>query len=378
MAKPDPWHFTRKDAAQRTFMLIEKRLATALLLFGPRRMGKTEFLRQDVGPLAEKAGHRVVYVSFWQAPLAPAATMIAALDHALRHGSLADQLRNQAQGLRPKVRLGGAVAGAEAHAEIDLAGIPEAPSGDVLLAMDALLGKLARKGKPTLLLLDEVQELALDPKNRPFVAALRTSLDTRRDGLAAIFTGSSREGLAAMFSDRAAPFFHFATSIDLEPLGPPFVTHLLDAFEKATGERLDAKAALAAFESLDRSPYFFRMLLEQLLPLPKRDIPAALLRLREGLAAALGYDRLWLSLTSVQRALTATLARGAAAPFGEANRAEIGRLVGAATPTIAQTQSALRRLTRLGILDKAGPRGGWTFDDPEFARWVAGLPDEAF
>lgn len=374
MAKPDPWHYARNDTAARTFALIEKRLASALVLFGPRRMGKTEFLLRDIGPLAEKAGHRVVYVSFWQAPLSPAATLISSLDHALRHGSLAEQLRRAAQTVRPRVKVGGA----GVAAEVELARIPDALPNDVLLLMDSLLGKLARKGKPTLLLLDEVQELAFDEKNRPFVAALRTSLDKRRDGLAAIFTGSSRDGLAAMFSDKSAPFFHFATAIDLEQLGPPFVDHLLGAFERATGERLDAAQAHAAFESLHRSPYFFRMLLEQLLPLPKRDIPAALARLREGLAASLGYDRLWLSLTGVQRALAATLARGASAPFGEANRSEIGRLHGEPAPTIAQTQSALRRLSRLGVVQKAGGRSAWEFDDPELQRWIAGLPDESF
>jgi len=371
--KPDPWHYARKDTAARTFALIDKRLASALVLFGPRRTGKTEFLLRDLGPLAEKAGHRVVYVSFWQAPLSPAATLIAALDHALKHGSLAEQLKRAAQSVSPRVKVsGGGVAG-----EVELARLPEQPPQDVLLAMDALLGKLARKGKPTLLMFDEVQELALNDKNRPLVAALRTSLDKRRDSLAAVFTGSSREGLAAMFSDSAAPFFHYATQIDLEPLGPPFVEHLLGAFENATGERLDSKQAHAAFEQLHRSPYFFRMLLEQLLPLPQRDIPAALTHLREGLAASLGYDRLWLSLTDAQRALAAMLARGAKAPFGEENRIGLGRLMRApAPPSIAQTQSALRRLTRLGVVTGGG-RAGWTFDDPELARWIAALPDES-
>ena len=45
------------------------------------------------------------------------------------------------------------------------------------------------------------------------MAALRASLDKRAERLRVVFTGSSREGLAAMFSARQAPFFHFATPI---------------------------------------------------------------------------------------------------------------------------------------------------------------------
>jgi hypothetical protein len=378
MSAPDPWHYPRTELAKRTFALIEKRLANALVLFGPRRIGKTEFLLRDLGPLAEKAGHRVVYASFWQSPLSPAATLLAALHEGLKKRGLAGQLQRLAEGLGPRIRLGAKLPGlGEAGAEIDLTSLKGTPASDVLLLIDELLGKLARKAKPTVLMLDEVQELATEPGNRPLVAALRTSLDKRRDGLAAVFTGSNRDALAAMFSDRQAPFFHFATSIELEPLGRPFVEHLLAAFHRATGERLDTVAALAAFEDLHGNPFFFRKLLELLLPESKRDIKTALERLRIGLAANLGYDRLWLSLNPLQRALAHTLARGTQTPFGEANRAEIGRLTNTPPPTIAQTQTALRRLVRLNVVTRIDGNTAYVFDDPELARWIASRPKHA-
>ena len=166
----------------------------------------------------------MVYASFWQSPLSPAATLLAALHEGLKKRGLAGQLRRLAEGFGPRIRLGAKLPGlGEAGAEIDLTSLKGTPASDVLLLIDELLGKLARKAKPTVLMLDEVQELATEPGNRPLVAALRTSLDKRRDGLAAVFTGSNRDALAAMFSDRQAPFFHFATSIELEPLGRPFV-----------------------------------------------------------------------------------------------------------------------------------------------------------
>ena len=378
MTEIDPWHYPRTELAKRTFALIEQRLANALVLFGPRRIGKTEFLIRDLGPLAEKAGHRVVYASFWQSPLSPVATLLTALHEGQQKRGLAGQLQRLAEGFSPKLKIGAKLPGVgEAGAEIDLAGLKGAPPSDMLLLMDQLLGKLARKTRPTVLMLDEVQELAAEAANRPLVAALRTSLDKRRDGLAAVFTGSNRDALSAMFSDKQAPFFHFATSIELEPLDRRFVVHLLAAFQRATGEKLDLAAALAAFEALHKNPFFFRKLLELLLPETKRDIPAALERFRSGLVANLGYDRLWLSLNATQRALACTLARGAQTPFGEANRAEIGRLTGAAPPTIAQTQTALRRLMRLGIVARMDGNTAYVFDDPELARWMGSRPKQA-
>ncbi len=100
------------------------------------------------------------------------------------------------------------------------------PPTDLLLYLDDLLDRLARKRKPTIMLMDEIQELARSSNNAPLVAALRTSLDKRSSRLKAVFTGSSCEGLAAMFSARQAPFFHFAIPIELESLGAPFVQPL--------------------------------------------------------------------------------------------------------------------------------------------------------
>src|SRR5882672_9206331 len=101
----DPWHYPRSELAKRTFTLIEKRLAKALVLFGPRRIGKTEFLIRDLGPLAEKAGHRVVYASFWQSPLSPVATLLTALHEGQRKPGLTGQLQRLAEGFSPKLKI---------------------------------------------------------------------------------------------------------------------------------------------------------------------------------------------------------------------------------------------------------------------------------
>ena len=59
--KIDLWHFPRAELAKQVLGLFESGLSSALVFFAPRRMGKTEFLRKDIQPLADKKGFETVY-----------------------------------------------------------------------------------------------------------------------------------------------------------------------------------------------------------------------------------------------------------------------------------------------------------------------------
>jgi uncharacterized protein len=362
----DPWHYPRTALATSTWTLLTKGPARALALFGPRRMGKTEFLLKDLGPLAEGQGHRVVYASFWQAPLSPLAVLLHALDMARRKLSLAERIRSGLVAMPTKLEL--SVPGSPVKAAIDLARLAGPPAPDLLLQMDELLAGLARPKKPTLLLLDEVQELAVSADNKPLIASLRTSLDKRRDGLVVIFTGSSREGLQAMFSARQAAFFQFATPLDLPPLDDGFVDHMLRAFKAATARVLNRADMRDAFATLHRNPAYFRWLLEAMMARPDLTIDLALTGLRDRLAVELRYPQIWLSLNPLQRAVATLLAEGPDKPYGEAARAVLATRLGTTAPTIAAVQSALRRLASQRLADKWD--GRWLIDDPEFAAWL--------
>lgn len=362
------WHYPRPELAQSTLDLISKRATNALVLFAPRRTGKTEFLLKDLAPLAEKRGHRVIYVNFWQAPVSPLAVLLNACEAALKRGSLLERLKAIASGIKPKLKLSGPLPGSSLETEIDLSGLKGKPGADHLLYLDDLIGRLAGRRKPTIILFDEVQELAREPDNAGLVAALRTSLDKRRDGLAAVFTGSSRQGLQEMFSTRDAPFFHFATEIGLPELDARFVEHMLAAFKAASKRSLNRKAAMAAFSELHASPYFFRRFIETMLLDPSLEITVSLRQFRARIAETLGYPSTWLRLSALQRAVVLALAQGAEKPFAEKTRRTIGVSADLATPTAARVQTALRALDRNGFVSTW--QGRWQLDDPEFAAWV--------
>ncbi len=154
----------------------------------------------------------------------------------------------------------------------------------------------------------------------------------------------------------------------MEPLDERFVDHQLNAFERATKQKLGRDAALKAFDELHKSPYFFRALIELLTLRVDLTIDEGLVLLREQMAEKLGYTELWLKLTDIQRATVVQLAHGADKPFSKATRNEVGKSLGAEPPSIDKVQSALRRLTGLGVVDRWS--GDWIIEDPEFSMWV--------
>jgi hypothetical protein len=78
-SKPDPWHFARPELAQRYLQTFQIGLISAQALFAPRRMGKSEFLEQDLIPAAQKSGLLTAYLNLWDAREHPRGALISAL-----------------------------------------------------------------------------------------------------------------------------------------------------------------------------------------------------------------------------------------------------------------------------------------------------------
>lgn len=365
---PDPWHFPRPEFTEQVLSSLTQGPAQALTLFAPRRTGKTEFLLKDLAPLAGEREHPVIYASFWQTPFSPLGVLLYELETWLARASVGGRVRSAATALAPKLRLSAAPFGVGVEAEVDLSALGGRPPDALLLHLDGLLERVSRRGRPAILLLDEVQELARRPENEALVAALRTSLDRRSDRLRVVFTGSSRKGLAAMFSARSAPFFHFASQIELPVLGDGFVHHLIEAFRAASGRALSPAEMLPAFEGMGRSPFVFRTLLDVLLHDPALSVQAAMEEVRGRIAASLDYSRVWLSLSPLQRVTAGVLATDLDRPFSKQFRAAVGERLQESPPSAARIQGALRRLVRLDLADVTA--NGWMLADPEFAAWV--------
>jgi len=182
-----------------------------------------------------------------------------------------------------------------------------------------------------------------------------------------VFTGSSRDGLATMFAARQAPFFHFATPIELPSLGEPFAEHILATMAKVAGRHPERRPMLAAFNAVHGNPYYFRMVVEAMLLNPDLATGDALADVRDRIATELGYPQTWYSLTPLQRAVAQTLLEHAK-PFSHTSRSAMADKLGDRAPSPSRVQAALRRLERLGLVERRN--GGWGPADPEWADWL--------
>ncbi|WP_425648238.1 hypothetical protein HF292_010020 [Acidithiobacillus ferruginosus] len=189
MAK-DPWHYPRTALADQYLKTLAIGLSKSLVLFAQRRMGKTEFLRKDLLPAAEKAGYITIYVSLWESREDPQSVLLDAIRKAAEGGGIISGVWRRLGRPGSKIGVGAnaSTVGAQASWE---QGTAEA--SERMLDLRQWMNTLAQKKNPTLLLVDEIQTLSDEKRYGALVAALRSALDKHGDQIKAIFTGSSSE-----------------------------------------------------------------------------------------------------------------------------------------------------------------------------------------
>ncbi len=368
------WHYPRKEFADKVYNLLAKGPIQGVSIFGLRRTGKTQFLTHDLAPLAEDKGHRVVYASLWQTLESPLAILLYEFDRALRAGSFLDRVKSVAGGIAPKFKI--RTPDGTSEMEIDLAKLKGKAPEQHLLLLDQYCERLASDRKPAFLFFDEFQELEKWDNARTVVAALRTSLDKRTDGLAAVFSGSSQIGLQRVFSERDAPFFRFALPIDLPPLTDEFVDHQLTAFRSVSKKTIERAKALEAFHLFNSNPMFFQRWLMTIAIHPNMSDSDAVDAVQAEFALEFGFNRIWLELNQNQRIMARMLASRVEQVYGRNGVDFIRDLTNENPPSKSALQAAVNRLARLGIVDQWG--NVWRFADPLFENWVLGRPASDF
>jgi hypothetical protein len=209
-------------------------ITRALILFGPLGIGKTTFLKRDLAPLAAKSG--------W----VPVTIDLSAL-HGDPGTEIADRLRAETRKLRG--------ARQEAGMWTDMARDIDA-SACATRRISWWMSRLAEAAgqKRIMLLLDEVQTLTLIPEGDDLAACLRAGMQTSYGRYAAIFTGSDRARLDAMFRDLRAPLWQYGYEEDFPPLGRDFSDALCERYERARGCTIDHDEAWEAFRAAGFNP----------------------------------------------------------------------------------------------------------------------------
>ncbi|WP_274585600.1 ATP-binding protein [Neisseria leonii] len=351
----DPLFFHRRDYAAKLVDTLQAGITHAFTLFAPRRMGKTQFLLQDVRPQAEAAGFNVFYFSFMDS-----ANPAADFQAALTHFAAKIQTGGKAKTLIGQVR------------KIEIMGVGldrETAAADTPRLSD-IIGLIAADNRPSLLLLDEIQELARRQDTDGLIRSLRTGLDINQAKVKTIFTGSSTNGLRAVFNDNKAPFFHFAHALDFPVLGREFTDFLADICRDRTGAETDKDELYRLFERLHRTPMYLRAVIQDMILNPALSLEAAAqFRLAE-LNQAQGEAAQWRQMKPLEQTIIKDIARNRnTSPYSQDTRSRYAAALGVEQVGTSSVQGAIRRMMRHDWISRDSS-GRLTVNNPLLQTWI--------
>ncbi len=350
----DPLYYPRDKLATRLVTSLSDGIAHAFTLFAPRRMGKTQFLLNDVTPIAEQAGFKVFYFSFMDID---SDTVAGRFQQALIRFTAGLTTKDKAKALLAsvdKIAFMGASVSVDNHA--------------TLPTTSDIIDTLARAKHPVLLLLDEAQELARTDDTQGLIRSLRTGLDINKDRVKVIFTGSSITGLQTLFNDSKAPFFHFAHDIAFPTLGKAFSDHLATIIEARTSQSIDRDRFFQAFEQMSYTPLYLRTVAQDMILDPELSLETAVATRLSQLNDTGAYIRRWQGLNAIDRALLAQIASDVTSLYAKATLERISEAVGT-TITNSQTQASVKRLGNKDLIAK-DVNGDWIITEQAFKAWI--------
>ena len=367
-SKADPWHFARPELAQRYLQTFRVGLISAQALFAPRRMGKSEFLEQDLIPAAQKSGLLTAYLNLWDAREHPRGALVSTLARASTPRGLSALMKKLRAPLK-KVKASAKISGlAEGSLEAEMADDPSVAGA----ALSELLRGFDRADRPLLLILDEAQVLA-SPAHSDLAHSLRAGLDIRKQTIKVVFAGSSESSLRRMFGRATEPFYNWAPIEPFERLGAEFVTAMTHKVNQLSRYPLSEREAFRAFEALKRTPEFFRRYLQRYLAYAELGPRAALDDTRAHVFNDSDYRTTWARLLPADKAVLRALAQGVSDLHSLPARNRLGEELGLGKAAPLDTpKNALRRLQKDELVVKL-EYGQYHIQDEGLVEWLRQL-----
>ncbi|SDV46997.1 ATP-binding protein [Chitinasiproducens palmae] len=360
-ASSDPWHFARPSLAAAYLDAFDLKLSSARGLFARRRMGKTEFLQQDLLPAATERGYLIAYTNLWESRAAPDSAVVSALSEALAPHGMQAVLSALGRPVR-KVKAGAKILGS-------VEGTFEAELGteQSSLALREVLKQIDRQKKPLLLVIDEAQVLA-HARNGDFAHALRAGLDIRKDRIKVIFAGSSETTLRTMFARASEPFYNWAALEPFPLLGVEFVDYTVRLMNSMARNRLKLEQGIHAFSELHSTPEFFKRFVERYMLYQVQGVDAALSHTKATVFSDDHFHKQWSARNPADQAVLILIARSDYGVHSGSGLSRLSEMLG--RPASKSTVShALRRLEKDNAVTRLG-LGDYRIEDEAFADWI--------
>jgi len=346
----------------------------SVVLYSPRRFGKTSLVKRVQSDLAAEGAVTIFCDLFGVASAEDAAARLARAVFAQVHGreplwkrALAT-LRTFRPVLRPDPQGG---------ASLTVEPVAGGRTGLALLSevMETLVSFIAGTEELVHIALDEFQEIVMLKEAPAVEAELRSGI--ARTGAAWTFVGSRRHLLLGLFSDRQRPFFQSAILRQLPPL--PTADLRIYARERFTaGGRACDEAAAARLAALAAGhPYYAQRLgyfaweiaAREKLEIVESTIDAALAELLQTETPV--YEATVSALKLQQRLLLRALAREPSPQIMAAGYLQRHRL-----GSVGGIQKSIRALRELDLAERDNDNEPWRLTDAMFARWLNGRGEE--
>ncbi len=363
-SNPD-WHFQRPELADFYLKSFALKLSNSRALFARRRMGKTEFLLQDLAPAAAKQGYRVIYINLWECrdntSEGVASTVINSLQNS---ANLLDRIKKISGKKINTIKLNAKTPMGEGSLETRF----EPESSSSLTAK--MWQEIDHCSEVILLLIDEAQILA-STNNSDLAAALRAGLDVRKQKVHVIFTGSSEHTLRDMFAKSNQPFYNWAPVEPFPLLDNLFVQHMIAVSNHIldSNYHLSYDDGITAFEQLKQTPELFRRFLEEYLIRPFHGYQAAITSALAKTYTDQGFDRLWSESLPVDQIILQYIAANQGGLSSKNTRVLLGQRLGMAELANHTVNNALARLFDKQYLSRED-RGVYRFEDDHFEEWI--------
>lgn len=349
-------HYPRTDLAQRYLDRLTALPERALSIFGPRQVGKTTLLQNDLSALAHQRGLTPVYVDFMSAddPL-----------HALS-GRLEDLLLDVAGQLRNTqvTRVSAAGFG------VTLAPAPVAarsPDPGVQLQHHMAALKRVNPDARLLLMLDEAQELVRKRDGERAMKAIRGLFNTYRRDILLLMTGSSRDGLLRLFGEHHRASFGLADHEDFQVLGREFVEFVVRPLNQRLNRPLDIEVLSQVFAQLHHRPADFVAFVSRAVMTHVEDLLGAVKPFLASRYPVEAIRERFFRFTPLQQVLLAMIASGTAQLTGAAALREVASRLGTSV-SAAAVSKALASLP-VDTLVTHG-RGRHEIADPGLLHWL--------
>ena len=336
-----------------------------VVLYGPRRYGKSSLVAELVGDL-EKAGIPCVTLDVVKVPSIDLFVSAYATKVYRRLAPVKFEFRKIGmflKSLRPKMTIDQA---GEAGLSFEPSDVPIG-SEALTEVLDLPQKLLSAKGR-AVIVFDEFQEVKDLLPNDRFERVMRSAIQSHRN-VSYIFLGSRYHILRRMFTDHNRPFYKSAVTILLDK--PPVeesVRFVVDRFASA-GKTISREAAERLVAKIENIPYFIQQLGFETFRLvddahrksvSSEDVDAAFANL-SGFNRD-QYEQLMLTLSVSQKKLLIALARERTNEFGDAYRRRY------ALGVSSTVNSAKAKLMEDGLIERSGDQ--YVVADPFFAQFL--------